>query len=356
MASNYGRKSASSGSPRGQQPRGGRRPRPSGRTARPRSASPAGARSGAPRAQGAPDANAVRIGDLQDVRAERMRTSYNSYVFRIVAAIAVLCVFVLLYALMYFGGAFPVTQVTVRGCSHLTNEAMAELAAVPADSTLLRVDTAGIVSRLESEAWVESAGVTIIPPGTLQLDIRERRIQAVVQLPSKDGATIEDWAIASDGMWLMKIPPRGSEESAKVSENVYLDADAALHITDVPYGVDPKVGTYCTDANVNNALDIIAGLSDELSSQVKTVSAGGTESTTLTLQNGVEIAFGDADDIRDKERVALQLMAEHAGEIAYINVRTPNRPTWRALAERVAGLCLAGGAGGRGCPPTAGLA
>ena len=51
----------------------------------------------------------------------------------------------------------------------------------------------------------------------------------------------------------------------------------------------------------------------------------------ITLNNGVEIAFGDSSDIRDKERVCLELMREHPGKIAYINVRTVNKPIWRAV-------------------------
>ena len=269
--------------------------------------------------------------DVQDGRAARMQSRYNRYVRRIVLGVATLAAIVLIYVALYFGGAFPVTQVTVNGAEHLTNEEVAELAAVPSDSTLLRVDTAGIVSRLESNAWVESAGVTKIPFGTLQLDVRERTIQAVVEVTSKDGSSIENWAISSDNVWLMKIPDRNTDEGSKISEAVYNDADSALKITGVPYGIEPVAGARCTDDNVNNAIDIISGLSDNLASQVKTVEASGTESTTLTLQSGVQIAFGDADDVRDKERVALSLLEEYPDSIAYINVSTPTRPTWRSV-------------------------
>ncbi|MBE6470600.1 MAG: FtsQ-type POTRA domain-containing protein [Coriobacteriaceae bacterium] len=326
MASNYSRKSASSDSRRRSSTASSRVARPQGRAG-----GMAPKRTSASRSRVAPGIGSARMSDVQDGRAARMRSRYNRYVRRIVLILSVLVAIVVLYAVLYFAGAFPVTQVTVNGADHLTNEEVAEIAAVPADSTLLRVDDAGIVARLEADAWVESAGVTKIPPGTLQLDIRERTIKAVVQVPSKDGATLEDWAIASDGMWLMKIPERTSAEAAKVSEAVYADAESVLHITGVPYGVEPVAGAYCTDANVTNATDIISGLSDNLASQVKAVEASGTETTTLTLSNGVQIAFGDAEDIREKERVALQLLAEHQGEIAYINVRTPTRPTWRSL-------------------------
>lgn len=329
MASNYSRKSASSGSRRGPAPQPARRSAGAAGTRRSAGNAPRAPRT-TPRRPTAPAGRGVSP-DVRDSRAARMQSHYNRYVRRVVLAVGVLLAAVALYAVLYFCGAFPVKQVTVDGATHLTNEEIAQIAAVPADSTLLRVDAAGIVSRLEGNAWVESAGVTRILPDTLRLDIRERTIQAVVQVPSQDGSAIEDWAIASDGVWLMKIPDRSSEEAAQVSGAVYADAESALLITDVPYGMAPVVGAVCTDENVNNALQTISGLSDNLASQVKTVSANGTEMTTLTLDNGVQIAFGDSDDVREKERVALQLLEEHEGQIAYINVRTPSRPTWRGL-------------------------
>ena len=77
---------------------------------------------------------------------------------------------------------------------------------------------------------------------------------------------------------------------------MYEDAENVLHISDVPLGVSPEVGAHCTDANVNNALDIVSGLTTELADQV-----------------------------------ILQLMEENPGTIAYINVRVVDRPTWRSL-------------------------
>ena len=124
-------------------------------------------RTSASRSRVAPGVGSARMEDVQDGRAARMRSRYNRYVRRIMLAVGVLLTAVLLYAVLYVAGAFPVTQVTVNGAEHLTNEEVAEIAAVPADSTLLRVDTAGIVARLQNEAWVESAGVTRIPLGTL---------------------------------------------------------------------------------------------------------------------------------------------------------------------------------------------
>lgn len=271
------------------------------------------------------------MGDLHEGRGARMQSRYKRYVRRILIAVGVLAAFVAIYAVLFFSGVFAIKNVTVKGCSHLTAQEVSALAAVPENSTLLRVDTAGICARLETNPWVEDAGVTLIPPDTLELDITERTIDAVVEVTSEQGDATESWAIASDGMWLMQIPDEDSAAAGTVNSQVYKDAEKVLHITGVPYGVSPQAGAYCTDDSVKNAVSIVAGLTTELADEVKSVKADSSDNATLTLDSGVEIAFGSAEDIREKERICLQLMEEHKDSIAYINVRTPANPTWRAL-------------------------
>ena len=193
------------------------------------------------------------------------------------------------------------------------------------------VQSRKIRDRLLKDAWVQDVSVNRIFPNTLELAVTERTIAAVVDVPTENAESTQKWAIASDGMWLMPIPAKDSEAGKKTSAKVYEDAESVLAITEVPYGTSPEVGAYCSDASVNNALAIVDGMTTELAGQVKKVAATETESTTLTLESGVEIVFGTADNIRDKERVCLEIMKEHPDGLAYINVRVVDRPTWRAL-------------------------
>ena len=167
-------------------------------------------------------------------------------------------------------------------------------------------------------------------PNTLELAVTERTIAAVVAVPTEDAKSVKRWAIASDHMWLMPIPDQDSEAGKRTSPKVYEDAAAVLSITDVPYGTKAEIGTYCSDDNVSNALDIVSGMTTELAGRVTKVSATDAEGTTLTLDDNVEIAFGKAENIRDKERVVLKIMEENP-TVVYINVRVVDRPTWRAL-------------------------
>ncbi len=291
---------------------------------------------GRPSARGASAAaplRSVSVSEVRNASRYRQRAAKSHRIMGVlIAVVVVVAVLGIGGFALSSSGAFKVEKVTVSGANHISSEDLTQLAAVPEGTTLLNVDANGISSRLTSNAWVKSASVDRVFPDTLNLSITEREISAVVSVTVDETNTVERWALSSDGMWLCKIPDnRESAEAQALPSQVFEDADSALEITDIPYGSKPEAGSYCNNANVENALGVIDGMTTELAGQVKSVAAASSESTTLTLQNGIEIAFGSSKDIRDKERVCLQLMAEHEGKISYINVRVVNKPVWRSL-------------------------
>lgn len=270
-----------------------------------------------------------------DIRREQRRTQRVQATRRIsggVVAVLIVIALVLLGAFaLYLAPIAKVQHITIKGAQHLTEDEMIALADIPDNTTLLRVDTARIEQNCLRDAWIKDVSVNRVFPDTLELVVTERQIAATVAVPTGNSAVTRIWAIAQDKTWLMPIPEKESQAAATVSEQVYIDAENVLQIVDVPYGTSPEIGAVCTDSNVNNALAIVSGMTTELAKQVVRVSATDAESTILTLDNGVEIAFGAAENIRDKERVCLALLSEHEGSIAYINVRTVTSPTWRSL-------------------------
>ncbi|MGN0301985.1 MAG: FtsQ-type POTRA domain-containing protein, partial [Anaerotardibacter sp.] len=248
----------------------------------------------------------------------------------IVIAVLALIVGVIAYTFVN-SDSYRIKSITVEGCEHLTNQEMTSLASIPENSTLLNINEAEIVANLKKDPWIRDAHIERQFPDVLKLVVEEREICAVCDVVIDNSDTTETWALASDGMWLMKIPAKDSPEAASVASKIYEDVETVLNIKGVPYGTTPVAGEFCTNANVSNALSIIDGLSTDLSEQVKSVTASNSDSTTLTLKNGVEIAFGDSSDIRDKERVCLELLSKYENQIAYINVRVVNKPVWRSF-------------------------
>ena len=272
------------------------------------------------------------IGELRrSERRKRAQRTSRRYVLRIIVAVSVIAVLVVGWIALYHSPAFTIQNVQVNGVEHLTSEEMATLANVPPDSTLLRVDTGTIEKRLEQNAWVADAQINLVFPDTLQINVTERPVRAVIEIPTSNGTSVKKWLISNDRIWLMPVPDAGSDAAKTTSSKVYDDAASVIHVVDVPIGTKAEIGSTCTDANVNNALDILEGLTTDLSGQVAEVSAAGTAETTLLLDSGVEVAFGKAEDIRDKERVVLQILQDNPDNVTYINVRIPQTPTWRAV-------------------------
>ena len=312
--------------------------RPPARAARPQDqprpsaqASRAKAQAAEPEGDG-PELVSERVGDLrQQERARRLRASSRRYFLRILLVVGIIVALVAGWAALYNSPVFSVENVTVNGVEHLTADEMTQLANVPADTTLLRVDSAGVEERIRQNSWVRDVQVNRVFPDTLEINVTERPIAAIVQIPISQGSAIKRWAIADDHMWLMPIPELDSDAASTTSAKIYEDADAALQIVDVPYGTKADIGEICADENVNNALDIVGNMTTELAGRVVQISAPGVAETVLTLDTGVEIAFGKAEDIRDKERVILQILEDNPDGVAYINVRMVETPTWRSI-------------------------
>ncbi len=279
-----------------------------------------------------PQVSSVRIGDIERTkRNARVKRRYQRYLVFLGVIAALVSALAIGAVAVYNSSLFTIEEVNIQGVEHLTTEEMQALAGVPVGTTLLRVDAAGIKNSLLRDAWVEDVSVNRIFPNTLEISVTERTVAAIVEVPTQDAKSTQAWAIASDGMGLMPIPKAGTEAAARTSSTIYKDVEETLHIIDVPYGTEAEVGQYCTDANVNNALAVVDGLTTELADRVTSVKATDPESTTLTIKDGPDIVFGTAENIREKERVCLEIMDEHPDGVAYINVRTVDRPTWRSL-------------------------
>ena len=264
-------------------------------------------------------------------RSEELRAASRKYFVRFVVFIGILVVLLAGWAVLYNSPAFTIEHVSVKGVEHLTDDEMSQLANVPSNTTLLRVDAEGIADRVRQNSWVEDVKINRILPDTLEIVVTERTVAAIVEIPDDSGTLIKRWMVADDHMWLMPIPEEGSEAAKTTSSKVYEDAQAVRHIVNVPVGTKAEIGQFCSDSNINNSLEILGGMTTDLADKVVQISAPGPAETTQLLDNGVEVAFGFAEDIRDKERVINQILSDNPDGVSYINVRMVETPTWRSI-------------------------
>ena len=74
---------------------------------------------------------------------------------KFIVAIGVIVALVAGWAALYNSPAFSISSVQVNGVEHLTSDEMTQLAAVPSDTTLLRVDTDTSATRVKQSSWVK---------------------------------------------------------------------------------------------------------------------------------------------------------------------------------------------------------
>ena len=273
-----------------------------------------------------------RVGDIRrEERSEAIRSTYRHLIVRLVGVLVLVLAVVGLGLVIYHSPLFTITEIEVVGNNFLTKEEVIELADIEDGATLLRVDRKGISERVGQSAWVESVEVHRHVPHTLTIEVTERNVAASVQIPvTTESDSTSTWIISHDGTWLDAVDFEATDDyGMKV-----LGAVAGVPvITDASITSVPEAGSKVDDEAILDVLEILAAASTELRSQIVAASAPTPEQITFTLANGVQVAFGSATDIQAKERVVLQLLAEHEGAISYINVRVVDRPAWRGLEE-----------------------
>ena len=248
----------------------------------------------------------------------------------IISAFCLILCAIAAYIILAVTDVVEIEEVEYVGADHLTKDECDALIQSPIGSSLINFDGDKIKSGLMRDAWVKNVKFKRDFPHKLQIVVEEKPIAAYVDFASGASQVSQTWVLATDGTWIMGVPDKDTETGKQISQKIYEDSENCVHITDCPNGVAPKIGAKCTDETIVNALNIINGFTTNLKDELKSISVSNITATTLMLKNNVEIAFGEASDIRDKERIAKEIMEQNSS-VVYINVRSTERPTWRSL-------------------------
>ena len=149
-------------------------------------------------------------------------------------------------------------------------------------------------------------------PDTLHIRVTERVPVALVDT----GDTF--WVVDRTGMVLERQSP---------------EATSALPVVRDVAGLDPKVGRRMYTEPLRNALTALVGVSEDLRSIVRAVSAPSIDRTALITTNGVEIYVGEAKQMRTKDFIIRRFLREQKATVVFIDVRTTERPVWRGLGS-----------------------
>ncbi|MER7169310.1 FtsQ-type POTRA domain-containing protein, partial [Micromonospora sp. NPDC000207] len=194
-------------------------------------------------------------------------------------------------------GLFGVREVRVIGADLVTPVEVRDVAAVPDDTPLARVDLAAVAGRIEGLAPVERATVTRDWPDALEVRLVERTGVAVV--PQGQGHVVID----RSGVVFRTVgePPPGLPV-VRVAE---------------PGPADP--GTRA-------ALEVLGALTPELRERLLDVQVEGLARISLRLADDRTVFWGDATRGAEKARVAAALLGQPAERI---DVSAPDVVTFR---------------------------
>lgn len=203
-----------------------------------------------------------------------------------------------------------VDYVDVRGTDHTPRPAVVAAGGLADHPAMLDVDTAAVARAVERLPWVLTATARRTWPGTVRIDVVERRPAAVI--PTGDGA----WALAD------------------------VAGRVLAHVPDKPTGL-PAIGNLAppgppgttVDAAAGPSLAVSAALTEELRGRIADVAAveGGEVELQLTPPGGV-VRLGPPTGLAEKLRVLATVLAKaDLARVASVDVRVPRAP---ALTRR----------------------
>ena len=277
--------------------------------------------------------------------------SYNRKVRLIVTCVVVAALALSAYLVAVNSSLFAIKSIVATPTQHISSETISSLAAVPEGSTLFNIDEEAIAQRIQSNPWVQSVSVTRSFPDRLDINVVERTEAAIVMLSSGT----EAWRLSSDGHWIEAIAMQQDSSAATPSEqaSAQAKADGVVLITDVPATVSPKSGSSCTDETVLGVLAYMQQLPSDLTARVVSYKAPSLQGISAILSGGIEVALGSPNsNIAWKGEVALAILSQYSGSISYVNVRTPDTPTWRGIDSSAADSASASAASATGASST----
>lgn len=105
--------------------------------------------------------------------------------------------------------------------------------------------------------------------------------------------------------------------------------DGAVLFTDIASDVEPSEGSKVSSDVITAGLEYVSGFSSDFLAQIDYLSLESVDAISVFLSNGIEVALGEPADVSLKERVVTGLLDQVQG-ITYIDVRNPERPTYRS--------------------------
>lgn len=248
--------------------------------------------------------------------------------------IAALCALGLVALVAFFvlrdSSVFSVDQIVVEATEHVSQSDAANLLHIDEGTTLLNYDGDKITAQLKRDPWVGSVSVERQFPHTLKITVQEQGVDALVVMNSGSVG----WYLGSSGTWIEPVKIEVADgQSVNDAALKLARSKGVLLITGVPATVEPQAGSTATDDVLSAVSSFRSGFSSDFSSKIVSYDASSSDAVSCVMESGVKVSLGAASNISYKEQVASALLEKYAGQITYINVRTPSSPSVRRVGS-----------------------
>ena len=239
-----------------------------------------------------------RVTDATSRLQVQRRIRNRRRLWRILTAIAVLAVVGGAVWLVGFSSVFETRAATVSGQQRLTEAEIQEAAEVPVGLPLARVDLAAVESRVSELAPVREVSVSRDWPHGIHIEVIEREPVFALQTKDSHGPL---WLVDESGIAFFEVakPPKGLL-TAKAANREEVLSDLAT---------------------------VVTALTPELVKQTKSIEAPTQDGIRLTLDDGISVVWGSAEDSALKVEVLTALMANVDADV--YDVSAPGHPTTR---------------------------
>jgi cell division protein FtsQ len=206
-----------------------------------------------------------------------------------------------------------ITEVSVSGAQMLAPEEIKDLSGVPLAENLFLTSFARTRENLRKITAIKDFSLYRIPPGTVIINIRERKPIAVLLFKNKSAIVDEDGYILNRNPGLTLNVPS---------------------MTELPVISGPGTGEYGGEERIDPQaskliVEIITELSSLLGSRHLQLATGGFDKISFSLDDILLVKVGRNENVRRKMEVFKALLPEITGRwdrVAYVDVRYPDTP------------------------------
>lgn len=223
----------------------------------------------------------------------------------ILAGLALLAVAAGGYAVARTSSLFAVEQVRVEGATPALARKVREALSPSLGTSLIALDGAAVVGRVEQLPEVRSAVYDRAFPHTLVVTVRRERPAAVLRRGS------ESWLVSARGRVIRPLRRRDHPRLPRVW---------------VPRGTPVAPGAVLAGAGILRAAGAAAVLLDEPLPRRVTAVRAGEGDLAFRLAGGLELRLGDPSELRLKLAVAREVLPLVEPGTLYLDLSVPERP------------------------------